>query len=276
MRTDVTVPASEIIHDRMNCLFHQLIGVPPIAAANWAAAKNMQILVNGESFFRNGAQPGGILTAPAGISDSDAQALKDFWQRSFSGTNAGSVAVLGADAKFTPFTMKSVDAQLVEQMQYSDQQICQAFGVPPFIVGVGSIPAGLKADDLMSVYYRIALQPYVEALECLMADGLGIVTPMSVQLDTNKLLRMDPEKRGTVMGNLTQHGIATPNEARSEFNYVPLDGGDTVYMQQQDVPLNVAAKAGQPPVAQTASDDENDDGDANAQLAAQWPLEAYA
>src|SRR5690606_20504727 len=33
----VAVPASEIIHDRMNCLFHPLVGVSPIFASGIAA-----------------------------------------------------------------------------------------------------------------------------------------------------------------------------------------------------------------------------------------------
>lgn len=33
----LTVPASEIIHDRMNCLFHPLVGISPIFACGLAA-----------------------------------------------------------------------------------------------------------------------------------------------------------------------------------------------------------------------------------------------
>ena len=34
---DVTVPAREIIHDRMNCLFHPLVGTPPVFASGLAS-----------------------------------------------------------------------------------------------------------------------------------------------------------------------------------------------------------------------------------------------
>ena len=72
----VTVPASEIIHDRFMTLHHPLIGVPPVCAAYWPAVKNLKILRSAATFFGNNAQPGGILTAPAGMSDEDAAALK--------------------------------------------------------------------------------------------------------------------------------------------------------------------------------------------------------
>jgi HK97 family phage portal protein len=232
------IPARDIIHDRMNTFHHQLIGVPPICAAHWPAVKNLKILKNSTDFFTNGANPGGILTAPAGMSDKDADAVKAYWNTEFSNDKSGNVAVIGADMKFTSFAFKSADSQMVEQMRYSDEQICQPFGVSPFIVGIGSIPAGLKADDMMGFYYQRALQKHIEAMEALLNQGLALAYPMTVELDLEPLLRMDPQKRAEVWGKLANDGVATPNESRLSFNLTPLDGGDTVYMQQQDYPLD--------------------------------------
>lgn len=234
----LVIPASEIIHDRINCFHHQLIGVPPLCAAHWPAVKNLKILKNSAEFFANSAQPGGILTAPAGMSDEDAAAVKTFWDTNYAGDNRGKIAVLGADMKFTSFAQTGADSQLVEQMRYSDEQICQPFGIPPFIVGIGSIPAGMKVDDMMASYERLALQPQIDAMENLLEEGLSISWPLGIEMDTGPLLRMDTEKRATVWGKMSQDGIAAPNEARLQFNLKPLEGGDTVYKQQQDYPLD--------------------------------------
>src|SRR5690606_11424682 len=147
-------------------------------------------------------------------------------------------AVIGADMKFTAFAFKSADSQMVEQMRYSDEQICQPFGVPPFIVGIGSIPAGMKVDDMMGLYYQRALQKHIEAMENLLDEGLGISRPLGVELDLEPLLRMDPQKRAEVWAKVE----ATPNERRLPFNLPPLPGGDTVYKQEQDIPLEEARK----------------------------------
>lgn len=74
------VPASEIIHDRCITIHHPLVGVPPLCAAYWPALKNLKILKSSAEFFANNAQPGGILTAPAGMTNEDAEAVKEFWQ----------------------------------------------------------------------------------------------------------------------------------------------------------------------------------------------------
>lgn len=256
----IVVPASEIIHDRLNCFHHQLIGVPPLCAAHWPAVKNLKILRDATRFFSNGANPGGILSAPAGMSDDDAQALKEYWNTNFQGENAGKVAVIGADMKFTPFSFKAADSQLVEQMRYSDEQVCQPFGIPPFKIGIGSIPAGLGVDAINQLYYADALQAHIEAMEALLDEGLGIRSPQGVELDLEPLLRMDVGKQAEVMTKLTSGGIATPNEGRKQFGYSPLEGGDTVYMQQQDFPLDQVRlnKIEQPPAPAPAANDDDD------------------
>lgn len=236
------VPAREIIHDRLNTFHHQLIGVPPLCAAHWPALKNMRILRTADQFFKNGARPGGILTAPAGISETDAERVKTDWQEMHSGINQGKIALIGADLKYQALGMgSSVDAQLVEQMRYSDEQICQPFGIPPFKIGIGSIPAGLGVDAINQLYYADALQGHIEAMEYLLDEGLGVSRPLGVELDLEPLLRMDAQKQAEVLTKLLD-GILTPNEARKRMNYGSLEGGDTVYLQQQDIPLREAAK----------------------------------
>ena len=235
---NLIVPASEIIHDRCMTVHHPLVGVPPLAAAYWPAVKNMKILRSATEFFSNNAQPGGLLTAPAGMSEEDAEAVKQYWNTNFTGTHSGRVAVIGADMKFTPFAMKSIDAQMVDQMKYSDEQICQPFGVPPFMVGIGQIPSGLGVDGVYQLYYQNALQTHIEHMESLLDDGLKIVKPLGVELDLAPLLRMDEAKRAEVASKLVTNAIEAPNEARLRFNLPPLEGGDTVYMQQQDYPLD--------------------------------------
>jgi HK97 family phage portal protein len=256
----ITLPAREIIHDRLNCFHHQLIGVPPLCAAYWPTVKNLKILKNSATFFGNGASPGGILTAPAGMSEEDAAAIKAYWNTEFSGDNSGKVAVIGADMKFTAFAFKAADSQLVEQMRYSDEQICQPFGIPPFKIGIGSIPAGLGVDAINQLYYADALQAHIEAMENLLDEGLGVKSPLGIELELEPLLRMDVGKQAEVATKLVGGGIETPNEGRMRFNLPPLDGGDTVYMQQQDFPLDQVRLNRIEPIAdvQPAPDDDEE------------------
>ena len=236
---DITVPASEIIHDRCNPLFHPLIGIPPIAAANFPALKNLKILRNSTSFFSNNQQPGGLITAPAGMSKDDAQRVRQYWEENFTGDNAGKVAVIGADLKFTSFAMKSIDSQMIEQTRYSDEQICQPFGIPPFKVGIGSLPAGLGVDAINQLYYSDALQAHIEHMEVLLTKNVSLRDGEYVELDIDALIRMDEGKRAEVESRLVSGKIKTPDEGRARFNLPPTGGGDTLWGQYQDYPLGM-------------------------------------
>lgn len=238
----LVIPAREIIHDRLNCFHHPLIGVPPVCAAHWPAVKNLRILKSASEFFGNHAQPGGILTAPAGLSEDDAKALKEYWNTNYTGQNAGKVAVIGADMKFTSFAMNGADSQLVEQMRYSDEQICQPFGIPPFKIGIGSIPAGLGVDAINLLYMDDALSGPIEAMENLLDEGLNIPAKLGIWMDTNPLLRMDLGKQAEVETKLVGGKIKTPDEARQRFNLAPTGGGDTLWGQHQDYPLGVLSE----------------------------------
>ena len=100
----ITIPASDVIHDRGPCLYHQLIGVPPVTAAYWTAVKSFHINRNNAELFSNGSVLGGLLTVPAGLSDEDAKALKDYWAN----TKPTDTRVVGAFDQSTAETEQPV------------------------------------------------------------------------------------------------------------------------------------------------------------------------
>lgn len=238
---NLTVPAREIIHDREVTLYHPLVGIPPLCAAYLAATKNLRILKSSAEFFGNNAQPSGILAAPGAIRQETADRLEAYWNANFTGENAGKVAVVGDGLKFEALSAKSVDAQMVEQLRYSDEQICQPFGVKPYKIGIGQPPAGWKSDDVNVEYYGDALSDRIEAMENLLDEGLGISLPLGVELDSAPLWRMDEGKQAEVETKLVNGKIKTPDEARLRFNLAPTGGGDTIWGQHQDYPLGMLA-----------------------------------
>ena len=72
IRQTVTVPASEIIHDRGACLWHPLVGVSPIYACGMSATMGARILRNSTRFFQNSSMVSGYLEAPGKLDDEEA------------------------------------------------------------------------------------------------------------------------------------------------------------------------------------------------------------
>lgn len=231
----VTVPSSEIIHDRMNCLYHPLVGISPLYAAAIAAGIGVSIQNNTLTFFGNAATPSGILVAPGQISPENAMSLKQQWESNYGGNNAGKVAVLGDGMKFVQMGTTAVDSQLIETMRWSDERICSVFHVPAYKVGVGAAPSYNNIEALDRAYYSDCLQSHIEEMEACLDDGLGLDGyTSSVEFDLDGLMRMDSKTLMETLKTGVDAAIVTPNEGRKRLNLAPVVGGDTVYLQQQN------------------------------------------
>lgn len=238
----VTVPASEMIHDRMNCLFHPLVGVSPLYAAAQAACQSLKMQNDSSTFFENGARPGGILSAPGAISDETAARLKAHWDANYTGQNAGKVAVVGDDLKFQQMKMSATDSQLIEQFKLTAEMVCTAFHVPPSKVGVGASATGTTAAQENQKYYSDCIQILAEEYEACMDEGLALPDRYGVELDVDGLLRMDMGALVETLAAGVKGGVMTPNYALKRLNQPSVEGGDTIYLQQQNFSIQALSR----------------------------------
>lgn len=258
----IVVPAREIIHDRYNCFFHPLVGMSPIFAGGLAAMQGLAIQNDSTLFFQNGAQPGGVLTAPGAIEDATAARIKEYWDTNFAGENSGKVAVLGDGLKYEPMKAKAVDTQLIEQLQWSAQVICSTYHVPPYKIGIGEMPTFNNIQSLNIEYYSQCLQVLIESVELCLDEGLEMNEGTGTELDTDNLLRMDSVTQMEVLDKAKS--VMTLDERRKRLDLKGVTGGGTIYLQQQDHSIEAIAardkllieQANNPPSEDAASTGE--------------------
>lgn len=235
-----TLPASEIIHDRFNCLNHPLVGVSPVLAAGLAAAQGLAIQESVARFFRNSSNTAMVLTTPGTISDDDAKRLQQAIHDTVRGKNIDKALVLEAGLKFEQSEYRAVGAQVIEQLGWTAEVACSVFHVPPYKIGHGPLPSYNNVQSLNVEYYSQALQSLIESIEVLLDEGLEIDPPYGVDLDTSVLLRMDSVTQMQVLKEGAS--ILTLDEQRASLDRDPIEGGDTVYMQQQNYSIKALAK----------------------------------
>lgn len=265
---DGIIPASEIIHDTMECLFHPLVGVPPLYAGNLATMQGLEMQRNSANFFKNGSRPGGILTAPGTIKKETADRIKEQWATNYSGENSGKLAVLGDGLKYEPMAVNAKDSTMVEQFKWSDEKICSVYKVPAYKVNVGPMPTYQQSETLDRKYYSDCLQRHIESIESLLDEGLSLPARFATEFDLEDLLRMDFALKMDTAVKGVVGGIYSPDEARRKFNLKPVKGGDTPYLQQQNFSLGALAERDKndpfpktepaPPKVPDAPEDEED------------------
>jgi HK97 family phage portal protein len=240
--TGSTFPAREIIHDRMNCLWHPLVGVSPIIACAMAATQGNSIQANSATFFQNASRPSGVLTAPGTIDDATADRLKERAESAISGQNLGRLLVAGDGLHYEQMTINAVDADLIKQLAWSVEDVARCFGMPLYKINAGPLPTNNNVEALEQQYYSGCLQILIESLESALDTGLDIPNGKRVECDIDSLLRMDTATLIDALGKATEKALMSPDEARRKLNLPPTPGGNAVYLQQQNYSLAALAK----------------------------------
>lgn len=237
------VPASEIIHDRGITLWHPLIGVSPIYACGMAATQGLRIQQNSAAFFQNMSRPGGALTAPGTIDDVTAKRLKTDWEGNYGGANLGRLAILGDGLKYEAFnTVPAVEAQLIEQLRWTVEDVGRAFRYPLFKLQAGPAPKVASNEYEELAYYTGCLQGLIEAIELCLDDGLDLPAGQATEFDLDGLLRMHTAARFEALDKAVSGAWMAPNEARQRENLPPVAGGASPMAQQQNYSLSALSK----------------------------------
>lgn len=168
--------------------------------------------------------------------------------------NAGGIAVLEAGLTPHAISINPKDAQLLEARQYSVEQICRIFGVPPVMIGHaanGTTTWGSGIEQLILQFTKTCLTPMLRQIEsAIFRDLLDAKTRKTtvVKFNMEGLLRGDSAARAEFLSKMVTNGIYTPDEARAYENKAPVDGGGQAIVNGTMTPL---ATLGATPVANT-------------------------
>jgi HK97 family phage portal protein len=241
---DVMVPERFIIHHRLPLLpSHPLVGVTPVFAAAASSAVGLHILRNSQSFFGNASRPAGVITAPGKVSPDTATRLKEDWDNNYSGQRYGKTAVLPDGLKWEPLTITAQDAQLIEQLRWSVEDVGRVFRVPPILLGDSSKTTYRNTEQLGRQYLVGCLGYHLEALEQRFRRAFGFAPNMELRFDLSTLLRAEIDVRYAAYQTALQSAWTTINEVRAQEGLAPLEGGDEPHIQMQYVPLSDSGKA---------------------------------
>jgi HK97 family phage portal protein len=258
----LVVPAAEIIHDRWNCLFHPLVGIPPLYACGGAAVQGLKMQEHSTAFFANGSQPAGLILVPGAISEEQVSRLKTQWQTAHGGLNRGGTGLLTHGMTYQGIGQSAVDAQLTEQLGWSAKTIAGTFGVPVSMIDSSQQPPYANSEASTLQYRSQCLQTLMTGLETCLDAGLELPPPYGTEFDIDDLVWMDTATKTNAAHEAIGCGAMAPNEARAKyFGLGPVAGGETPYLQQQYIPLRAAAepKPTPPPPPAPAPADEDED-----------------
>jgi HK97 family phage portal protein len=226
-QTYVDLPADHVLHLRGLGL-DGIVGLSPIETHKQAVGYSMAITEHGARFFSNGARPLGYIKHPNTLSDKAKQSLKESWQSAHQGlSNAHRVAVLEEAAEYKEVGLNMVDAQYLEQMKFTIEDIARIYGVPLHKLASLDQATNNNIEHQGKEYVDSCLGP----LTCNWEQELEYSLLSARDRDNyclkfrlRHLLRGDMAAQAAFYGALMDRGAMTQNEVREDIDMNPMPG----------------------------------------------------
>ena len=249
---DIVFKREEILHIP-GLGFNGLVGFSPIAMMKNALGTTLAVERYGSSFFRNGAQPSGVLEHPGVLKNPDR--IRQNWSDVYGGANnAHKVAVLEEGMSYKPISLPPEDSQFLSTREFDVEEICRIFRVPPHLV------QDLKRSTFNNIehqgisFVQYTLMPWLERFEQAIIKDVLVDTEQDEyfpKFNVDGLLRGDYKSRmeGYAVG--FSNGFLSPNDIRKLENMDPIPNGDVYvangsYVLLKDIGVAYKEQTSQP------------------------------
>ena len=247
---DVDYGPDEVIHIKENS-FHDIYrGVSRLKPA----VRTMELMANMRSFqdnfFKNGAVPGLVLKSPNTLSEKIKERMLQSWSIRYRPDSGGRRPLIldgGIEVdKISNVNFKELD--FTNAITENEKIILKAIGVPPMLLDSGN-NANIRPN--MRLYYLETVLPIVRKMNFAFSRYFGFV----IREDVTGIPALQPELRdqSQYYQSLVNAGILSPNEARSQLGYEPIEGQDELR-----IPANIAGSAADPSEGGRPKESEED------------------
>ena len=227
--------------------FNGLVGFSPIAMMKNALGTTLAVEKYGSSFFKNGAQPSGVLEHPGVLKDPSK--IRENWSAVYGGANnAHKVAVLEEGMQYKAISLPPEDSQFLSTRQFGVTEICRIFRVPPHMVQ-NMDHATFSNIEHQSIDFVVhTLTPWLVRFEQAIIKDLLLPNEQDEyfpKFNVDGLLRGDYQSRMQGYATGISNGFLSPNDIHRLENWdlIPAEkGGDDYYLNGGYVKLEDAGK----------------------------------
>ena len=227
----INIPHEDIFHVIENSQ-DGIKGRSAIEAAADVVAAGLSLQNHHNAILENDAKPAGVISIDGVYKDNEQRKReRQEWEAIHKGSRqSGKVAFMELGAKYSPIAMTSRDAQLVELMQFSNQQICAIFDVPPYRVQDFIYATFSNVTETSINWGKNSIQPINVTIEEHLAEQ--IVEPfedsdvIKAKFNMDSILRASTKERYEANKIGIEAGFITKNEVRISEDLPPIDGLD--------------------------------------------------
>lgn len=217
-------------------------GASPLGTYRRALRLSLATEASAEAIFKNAVRSSGVMSTEKFLGD-QRPVLENLLNEKFVGAaNAGRPMLLDNGLKWEKIGIDPVDAELVSSRQLNMTIVCQIFEVDPHLVGItaGNTQLGSSISDQTLSLVKFKMHKRLKRIEGALSKQLLTRADrqqgVSIRFNIEGFLRADSLGRAQYYEIMKQ--FMTVNEVRALEGLPPVPGGDVIYRQMQDQPLN--------------------------------------
>jgi len=195
-------------------------GISPIRMMGEQIGTGIATQRHNAKIFENGTRLSGILSTEDTLDGDSIDRITQSWQGAYGGTdNAGKVAVLEGGLSYTNITMTNQDAQLLEMLCFSREQIAAAYRVPVHMLNDTTAQTMNNVEQNNLQFLKASLMPTMIKLE----NAFTKLLPdnMEIKFDTKAFVRGDIKTQAEVAEVMIKNRIISHEESRVMFDMSP-------------------------------------------------------
>ena len=230
---DICFKREEVLHI-VGLSHNGLVGYSPIAMMKNSLGATLAVEKYGSSFFKNGAQPSGVLEHPGVLKNPEK--IRENWSAVYGGpNNAHKVAVLEEGMSYKPISLPPEDSQFLSVREFGVEEICRIFRVPPHMVQDLKHATFSNIEHQSIDFVTHTLMPWLIRIE------QGIIKDVLLENEKDDLFpkfNVDGLMRGDYKSRMEgyaigiNNGFMSPNDCRKleQLDAIPDEEGGNNYM----------------------------------------------
>jgi HK97 family phage portal protein len=189
-------------------------------------------------FYTNGIFLGGVIEYPkesAALTSEQLENIRAHFKNVYGGIGkSGEVGILtgGGQLKQFKMDMPLSNAQYVESSKLNTKEICSIFSVPPPKIGVTEGTPYNSLESMNTDYWQNCILPIVTMIEQeFNIKAFAASENCTLIHNFETVLRADTGAQGEFYTKMYNIGVLNRNEIRERMDLNRIDGGDTYYIQ---------------------------------------------
>jgi HK97 family phage portal protein len=190
----------------------------------------------GKKYFEDG-QLTGVISTDQPLRKEQMKEVRDNWREQ----GSAGVKLVPHGLKYQRISISPDEAQFLGVQKFQAEEVCRIFNVPPSLIWLDNQTTYNNVEQQQIMFARQTIAPWVQRWEQELSRKVLQERERPehyIRMNMDEMYRADMTARIQFYEGMTRLGAMSINEVRNRENMNPVDGGNTHFVQINQIALN--------------------------------------